>query len=397
MNKVLKSHRQLNGEIFMSFVKTFRDKLIILKKYVEGTKMKKRIGLLYGGKSAEHEVSLSTACAVTGALDFEEYEIYPIYITPDGEWRRGERLAKPASSIEELQFGNDAIVLENNITAFLIDDNGTAVKFDVIFPLLHGTNGEDGTVQGLLEVLNLPYVGNGVLASSAGMDKVIMKQLFEIAELPQVPYTYFIRSEWKNEQEAILTRCEEKLAWPMFVKPANLGSSVGISKASNRQELIKAIEVALQFDRKIVVEQGIVAREIELAVLGNDFPEVSVPGEIKPMTEFYDYDSKYKDGSTALIIPAELSTEVVTSLKEHAKSAFKILDGSGLVRADFFVTANDEIYINEVNTMPGFTPVSMYPLLWQHTNVSYPELINRLIELALERYEEKQQLHYKKD
>jgi len=397
MNKVLKSHRQHNGEIFMSFVKTFRDKLIILKKYVEGTKMKKRIGLLYGGKSAEHEVSLSTACAVTGALDFEEYEIYPIYITPDGEWRRGERLAKPASSIEELQFGNDAIVLENNITAFLIDDNGTAVKFDVIFPLLHGTNGEDGTVQGLLEVLNLPYVGNGVLASSAGMDKVIMKQLFEIAGLPQVPYTYFIRSEWKNEQEAILTRCEEKLAWPMFVKPANLGSSVGISKASNRQELIKAIEVALQFDRKIVVEQGIVAREIELAVLGNDFPEVSVPGEIKPMTEFYDYDSKYKDGSTALIIPAELSTEVVTSLKEHAKSAFKILDGSGLVRADFFVTANDEIYINEVNTMPGFTPVSMYPLLWQHTNVSYPELINRLIALALERYEEKQQLHYKKD
>lgn len=359
--------------------------------------MKKRIGLLYGGKSAEHEVSLSTACAVTGALDFEEYEIYPIYITPDGEWRRGERLEKPASSIEELQFGNDAIVLENNITAFLIEDNGTAVKFDVIFPLLHGTNGEDGTVQGLLEVLNLPYVGNGVLASSAGMDKVIMKQLFEIAGLPQVPYTYFIRSEWKNEQEAILTRCEEKLAWPMFVKPANLGSSVGISKASNRQELIKAIEVALQFDRKIVVEQGIVAREIELAVLGNDFPEVSVPGEIKPMTEFYDYESKYKDGSTALIIPAELSTEVVTSLKEHAKSAFKILDGSGLVRADFFVTANDEIYINEVNTMPGFTPVSMYPLLWQHTNVSYPELINRLIVLALERYEEKQQLHYKKD
>jgi len=397
MNKVLKSHRQLNGEIFMSFVKTFRDKLIILKKYVEGTKMKKRIGLLYGGKSAEHEVSLSTACAVTGALDFEEYEIYPIYITPDGEWRRGERLEKPASSIEELQFGNNAIVLENNITAFLIDDNGTAVKFDVIFPLLHGTNGEDGTVQGLLEVLNLPYVGNGVLASSAGMDKVIMKQLFEIAGLPQVPYTYFIRSEWTNEQEAILTRCEEKLTWPMFVKPANLGSSVGISKASNRQELIKAIEVALQFDRKIVVEQGIVAREIELAVLGNDFPEVSVPGEIKPMTEFYDYDSKYKDGSTALIIPAELSTEVVTSLKEHAKSAFKILDGSGLVRADFFVTANDEIYINEVNTMPGFTPVSMYPLLWQHTNVSYPELINRLIALALERYEEKQQLHYKKD
>lgn len=381
----------------MSFIKVFRDKLIVLKKYVEGTKMKKRIGLLYGGKSAEHEVSLSTACAVTGALNFEEYEVYPIFITLDGEWRCGERLEKPASSIEELQFGDEAKTLENNITNFLVNESGESVQFDVIFPLLHGTNGEDGTVQGLLEVLNLPYVGNGVLASSAGMDKVIMKQLFEIAGLPQVPYTYFIRSEWVHAQDLILNQCEEKLTYPMFVKPANLGSSVGISKATNREELEKAIKVALQFDRKIIVEQGIVAREIELGVLGNDFPEVSVPGEIKPMTEFYDYDSKYKDGSTALIIPAELPTEVVASLKDQAKRAFKILDGSGLVRADFFVTANNEIYINEVNTMPGFTPVSMYPLLWQHTDVSYPELISRLIELAIERHEEKQQLHYKKD
>jgi len=381
----------------MSFVKTFHDKLIVLKKYVEGTKMKKRIGLLYGGKSAEHEVSLSTARAVTGALNFEEYEVYPIFITPEGEWRRGGRLEKPASTIEELQFGDEVTILENNITDFLIDKNGEATQFDVIFPLLHGTNGEDGTVQGLLEVLNLPYVGNGVLASSAGMDKVIMKQLFEIAGLPQVPYTYFVRSEWVNEKQTILARCEEQLKWPMFVKPANLGSSVGISKATNLEELVTAIDIALQYDRKIVVEQGVVAREIELAVLGNDFPEVSVPGEIKPVTEFYDYDSKYKDGSTALIIPAELPVETVTSLQELAKRAFKAIDGSGLVRADFFVTAENNIYMNEVNTMPGFTPVSMYPLLWQHTNVSYPVLIDRLITLAIERYEEKQQLHYKKD
>ncbi|MEG0448485.1 MAG: D-alanine--D-alanine ligase [Lysinibacillus sp.] len=359
--------------------------------------MKKRIGLLYGGKSAEHEVSLSTACAVTRALDFEEYEVYPIFITVDGEWRCGERLQQPAATIEELQFGDATVILENNITKFLVGEDGEAVKFDVIFPLLHGTNGEDGTVQGLLEVLNLPYVGNGVLASSAGMDKVVMKQLFEIAGLPQVPYVYFIRSEWQQGQQTILDNCEQQLGWPMFVKPANLGSSVGISKATNRQELVKAINVALQFDRKIIVEQGVVAREIELGVLGNDFPEVSVPGEIKPMTEFYDYDSKYKDGSTVLIIPAELPTEVTVSLKEQAKRAFKILDGSGLVRADFFVTANNEIYINEVNTMPGFTPVSMYPLLWQHTDVSYPELINRLVQLAIERHEEKQQLQYKKD
>ncbi|MGE7949370.1 D-alanine--D-alanine ligase [Lysinibacillus sp. NPDC093688] len=359
--------------------------------------MKKRIGLLYGGKSAEHEVSLSTARAVTGALNFEEYEVYPIFITLEGEWRRGERLKKPASTIEELQFGGNATILENNITDFLMDKDGKTVQFDAIFPLLHGTNGEDGTVQGLLEVLNLPYVGNGVLASATGMDKVIMKQLFEIAGLPQVPYTYFIRSEWANEQAAILARCEEKLDWPMFVKPANLGSSVGISKATNRDELVKAIEIALQYDRKIVIEQGIIAREIELAVLGNDFPEVSVPGEIKPVTEFYDYDSKYKDGSTVLIIPAELPEDTVSNLQELAKRAFKAIDGSGLVRADFFVTADNSIYINEVNTMPGFTPVSMYPLLWQHTNVSYPELIDRLITLAIERFEEKQQLHYKKD
>lgn len=381
----------------MSFVKTFRDKLVILKKYVEGTNMKKRIGLLYGGKSAEHEVSLLTARAVTGALNFEEYEVYPIFITLEGEWRRGERLEGPVSTIEELQFGDPTTILENNITDFLIDKHGNTVQFDVIFPLLHGTNGEDGTVQGLLEVLNLPYVGNGVLASSAGMDKVVMKQLFEIAGLPQVPYTYFIRSEWKSNQQAMIERCEKALSWPMFVKPANLGSSVGISKATNRDELVKAIELALQYDRKIVIEQGIVAREIELAVLGNDDPEVSVPGEIKPVTEFYDYDSKYKDGSTALIIPAELSAATISSLKELAQQAFKAIDGSGLVRADFFVTDDDRIYINEVNTMPGFTPVSMYPLLWQHTNVSYSALIDRLITLAIERYEEKQQLHYKKD
>ena len=237
--------------------------------------MKKRIGLLYGGKSAEHEVSLSTARAVTQALNFEEYDVFPIFITLDGEWRTGPQLTAPVDSIEQLQFGNMDIVLPNNTTQFLVDEKNERRAFDVIFPLLHGTNGEDGTVQGFLEVLNIPYVGNGVLASSAGMDKVVMKQLFEIAGLPQVPYTYFIRSEWKNDQKAILKRCEDLLTWPLFVKPANLGSSVGISKATNREELITAIEFALQYDRKIVVEQGIVAREIELGILGNDQPEVS--------------------------------------------------------------------------------------------------------------------------
>lgn len=356
--------------------------------------MKKRIGLLYGGKSAEHEVSLSTARAVTQALNFGEYDVFPIFITLDGEWRTGPQLIAPVDSIEELQFGNQKNVLPNNITQFLVNEEK---PYDVIFPLLHGTNGEDGTVQGLLEVLNLPYVGNGVLASSAGMDKVVMKQLFEIAGLPQVSYVYFIRSEWKNNQDVILAKCESELTWPVFVKPANLGSSVGISKATNRHELIEAIEDALRYDRKIIIEQGVVAREIELGVLGNDNPAVSVAGEIKPVTEFYDYDSKYKDGSTLLVIPVELPTEVVVSLQELAKKAFKILDCSGLVRADFFVTENNDIYINEVNTMPGFTPVSMFPMLWQNTGVSYPELINLLIGLAIERHEEKQMLQYNKD
>ncbi|SOC18511.1 D-alanine-D-alanine ligase [Ureibacillus xyleni] len=357
--------------------------------------MKKRIGLLYGGKSAEHEVSLSTATAVSKAINYDKYEVHPIYITLDGQWLRGPQLMQAAESVEQLQFTKEH-VQQNNITEFVLDQ-GKQAQFDVIFPLLHGTNGEDGTVQGLLEVLNFPYVGNGVLASAAGMDKVVMKQLFGVAGLKQVPYVYFIRHEWDQHQEILLEQCQSQLSYPMFVKPANLGSSVGISKASNLEELKQAIVIAFQYDRKVIVEQGINAREIEMAVLGNNNPKVSVAGEIKPMTEFYDYDSKYKDGSTALVIPAEIPTDVEETMKDMAIRAFKILDCAGLVRSDFFVTAQNEIYINEVNTMPGFTPVSMYPLLWQHTGVSYPQLIDTLIELAIERHLEKQQLQYNRD
>ncbi|KGR75862.1 D-alanine--D-alanine ligase [Ureibacillus manganicus] len=359
--------------------------------------MKKKIGLLYGGKSAEHEVSLSTALAVIKAIDFEKYEVHPIYITLDGEWRKGPQLSQPLESVEQLQHKGDSNSGANNIAKFIIDENGEQIKFDVVFPLLHGTNGEDGTVQGLLEVLNLPYVGNGVLASSAGMDKVVMKQLFEIAGLNQVPYVYFLRNEWIKDQSTILEKCENTLSWPMFVKPANLGSSVGISKSSNKEELIKAIQFALKYDRKIIVEQGIKAREIEMSILGNYEPKVSVAGEIKPNTEFYDYESKYKDNSTSLIIPADISELVESTMKDMAIRAFKILDCSGLVRSDFFVTDEGEVLINEINTMPGFTPVSMYPLLWQKSGLSYPKLIDALIELGIERYEEKQLLQYNKD
>lgn len=361
--------------------------------------MKKRIGLLYGGKSAEHEVSLSTARAVTQALNFNEYDVFPIYITHEGEWRKGTQLLGPVENIEQLQFENTFNQeLPNNISSFLPSQQSAEESaLDVIFPLLHGPNGEDGTVQGLLEVLNLPYVGNGVLASSAGMDKVVMKQLFAIAGLKQVPFVHFIRKEWQKDQENLIVKMEKDLAWPVFVKPANLGSSVGISKATTREELIEAVDMALKYDRKIIVEQGVKAREIEIGVLGNDTPKCSVPGEIKPLKDFYDYQAKYKDGNTAMIIPAEVTEEVEATLHDHAIKAFKVLDCSGLVRADFFVTDTDEVLINEVNTLPGFTPFSMFPLLWQHTGINYPELIDQLIELAIERHAEKQQLHYTMD
>lgn len=356
--------------------------------------MKKRIGLLYGGKSAEHEVSLSTAQAVTQALNFEKYEVFPIYITHEGEWKKGAMLEGPVQSIEQLQLGEETSS-PNDISGFLPSEQEQ--NLEVIIPLLHGPNGEDGTVQGLLEVLNLPYVGNGVLASSAGMDKVVMKQLFEIAGLKQTPYVYFIRRDWMADQSYWVNKVESELQWPVFVKPANLGSSVGISRAENSEELAAAVEEALKFDRKIVVEQGVVAREIEIGVLGNDVPECSVAGEIKPLKAFYDYQAKYKDGNTAMIIPAELDAGVYEELVIAAKKAFKILDCSGLVRADFFVTAENELLINEVNTLPGFTPYSMFPLLWENTGLPYPELIERLIKLAVERHEEKQLLQVKID
>ncbi|ANU26429.1 D-alanine--D-alanine ligase [Planococcus versutus] len=356
--------------------------------------MKKKIGLLYGGKSAEHEVSLSTALAVTNAIDFDVYDVFPIYITQDGEWRKNAPLEGPAKTVEQLQLTSESSK-PNDISSFLPSQNNKAL--DVIIPLLHGPNGEDGTVQGLLEVLNIPYVGNGVLASSAGMDKVVMKQLFEQAGLKQTPYVYFIRREWDQNQDFWVAKVEAELAWPVFVKPANLGSSVGISKADNREELVAAVKEALKFDRKIVIEQGVVAREIEVGVLGNDNPACSVAGEIKPLKAFYDYQAKYKDGDTAMIIPAELDEAIYANLEVDAKKAFKILDCSGLVRADFFVTENNEILINEVNTLPGFTPYSMFPLLWENTGVPYPELIKRLITLAIERHEEKQLLQVKMD
>ena len=359
----------------------------------EVSSMKIKLGLLYGGKSAEHKVSMQTALAVIKALDSSKYEIHPIYINEEGDWFKGPQLHGPVESVKQLEFGADKQgVQATGFNSIIAQDSDRA--FDVIFPLLHGPNGEDGTVQGLLELLNLPYVGNGVLASSAGMDKVIMKNIFAQAGLEQVGYVSFLRSEWSGNEEAVCREVEEKIGYPCFVKPANLGSSVGISKCDNAEELLAAFEEAFQFDRKVIVEEGVTAREVEIGVTGNDYPECSVAGEIIPKKDFYDYKAKYEDGDTALVIPAEISKEEYQMLHDMAIKAYKALDCSGLVRADFFLTHDGKAYINEVNTMPGFTPFSMFPLLWNHTGVEYPQLIEKLINLAIERHAEKQKIKY---
>jgi D-alanine-D-alanine ligase len=359
--------------------------------------MKVKLGLLYGGKSAEHKVSLQTALAVTKALDMTKFDVYPIYITDRGEWIRGGQLEAPAQEVKELELSATEHVISPvslNKELFPAHAAEEEQSIDVIFPLLHGPNGEDGTVQGLLELMNIPYVGNGVLSSAAGMDKVIMKKLFAQAGLKQAKYVSFIRKEWEQQKGQLSQEIEERLGYPCFVKPANLGSSVGISKCRNREELETACVEAFQFDRKVIVEEGIVGKEIEIGILGNDDPECSVAGEIAPKKDFYDYKAKYEDGETALIIPANLSGNQYADLKEKAILAFKAIDGAGLVRADFFLTVSGEFLINEVNTMPGFTPFSMFPLMWQHTGISYPQLIERLVSLALERHAQKQHIKH---
>lgn len=357
--------------------------------------MKTKLGLLYGGKSAEHNVSLQTAHAVIKALDPEKFEIHPIYINVEGRWIKGPELLGPVESVKELAFSTDTSLSPTALAPAVFQaGQREEAQLDVIFPLLHGPNGEDGTVQGLLELLNLPYVGNGVLASAAGMDKVMMKNVFAHAGLAQVNYVWFLKSDWERAKEEAALKVEEELGYPCFVKPANLGSSVGISKCRNRTELEAAFAEAFKFDRKVIIEEGVTAREIEVGILGNDAPECSVAGEIVPKKDFYDYKAKYEDGDTALIIPADITEYEYAEIKETAIRAFKALDCSGLVRADFFLTRDGQVLINEVNTMPGFTPVSMFPLLWKHTGFEYPELIERLVTLAQERHAEKQNIKY---
>ncbi len=365
---------------------------------------KLRVGLVYGGKSGEHDVSLQTALAVIQALDFEKYEIKPFYITKYGDWVSGKAIRERIENKEQLLLQQE-VTVENSRPSSVqaltplfrtaLEDQAGESAIDVMFPLLHGTFGEDGTIQGLFEMADIPYVGAGVLASAVGMDKVMMKKLFAEAGIAQCMYRYFTRYQWKQDASYYITEIEVTLGYPCFVKPANLGSSVGISKAGNREELIAAIEEALRFDRKVIVEEMVDGREIEVAVLGNDEPLASVPGEIVASNDFYDYRAKYVDGKSALVIPAEMPDAQKEEVRELALRAYAAIDGSGLSRVDFFLEKhNGQFLINEINTMPGFTPISMYPMLWQESGKSYQELLDDLIRFARERYNDKQQNQY---
>jgi D-alanine-D-alanine ligase len=371
-----------------------------------------RIGLIYGGKSGEHEVSLQTALAVIKAIDMSKYEIIPFYITKQGAWKSGAQLQGPPENVASLTFADQKntaaagspfalqpffnSLQQSAASSSAFDSASSAQKqIDVVLPLLHGTFGEDGTIQGLLEMANIAYVGAGVLASSVGMDKVMMKRVFAQEGLPQCTFRHFTKTQWEKDNSYFIMEIEISVGYPCFVKPANLGSSVGISKAKNREQLIEAIQNAFQFDRKVIVEENINAREVEVAVLGNDEAQASVVGEVVSSNEFYDYKAKYIDGTSSMIIPAEISEALSDELRELAIRAFMAVDGSGLSRVDFFLRKEDNrIFINEINTMPGFTPYSMYPLLWKETGKPYAQLLDDLISLALKRHADKQRLQY---
>jgi D-alanine-D-alanine ligase len=350
--------------------------------------MKKiRVGVIFGGRSGEHEVSLRSAESIIKSIDRTKYDVVPIGITHEGRWltsKNALNLLPAKDAIQKTLTSGESITLPAEPSASEV--------VDVIFPVLHGTYGEDGTLQGLLELANVPYVGAGVLGSSVGMDKDVMKRLLREARLPIVDY-WMVR---KSEIESFVEKNFAGLPYPLFVKPANLGSSVGITKVQGPEGLRKALDTAAEYDRKLVVEKGIDAREIELSVLGNDEPIASVPGEIIPSREFYDYEAKYVSDDSRLLIPAPLDTEQVKTAQEMALAAFKALECAGLARVDLFLEKNTGTFlVNEINTLPGFTTISMYPKLWEASGIPYPELIDRLIALALDRHAEKNRLRTK--
>jgi D-alanine-D-alanine ligase len=377
-----------------------------------------RVGVLYGGRSGEHEVSLASAAAVFANLDKTRYEAVPIRIDKDGRWCLADRppTAMSAGEVIEqarvdaaraLRSGREVhmIARPSEETMLSIDraaehatDLGhatvTGLNLDVIFPVLHGPYGEDGTIQGLLELANVPYVGAGVLASAVGMDKAAMKIVFAAHGLPVCPYRVVLRHEWESRRGDTLAMLEDALGYPLFVKPANLGSSVGISKAKERIGLATAMDLAGSFDRKIVIEAAVAdARELEVAVIGNDHPAASVVGEVIPSREFYDYEAKYIDDRSEVIIPARLDEGIAERTRALSIAAFRAIDGAGMARVDFLLSRpTGEVFVNEVNTIPGFTTISMFAKLWAATGLGYAQLLERLIGLARERHAEKQQL-----
>jgi D-alanine-D-alanine ligase len=381
---------------------------------------KLRIGVIYGGRSGEHEVSIASAAAVIKNLDRDRYEPVPIRIDKDGRWTIPDRPPTSSSAAEVIEQGRvqAARSIRPVREAYLVPRPGeeriltiergqdddlaskerqnayvTALGLDVVFPVLHGPYGEDGTVQGLLELSNVPYVGAGVLASAVGMDKVIMKRLFAERGLPIVAFIEVLRRQWNADERRTIDAVASRLGFPVFVKPANLGSSVGISKVKSASDLGPAIEHAAEFDRKVIIEAAVPsAREIECAVIGNDEPEVSVPGEIIPSREFYDYEAKYIDEGSQSLIPARLTEVQTTEIRRLAIEAFKAIDAAGMARVDFLLSSDSgALFVNEINTIPGFTTISMFSKLWAASGVDYASLLDRLVRLALERHAEKQQ------
>ena len=356
-----------------------------------------RVGVLFGGRSGEHEVSLASAASVIRALDPQKYEAVPIRISKEGRWLVG---TKAHQMLPEVLKSGERVSLPADPTAGALvpiaqEASRASIAVDVVFPVLHGTFGEDGTVQGLLELAGLPYVGAGVLASAVGMDKDVQKRLFEQAGLPTVPFVAVKRSEWEREREAVQKRIRKRLKFPLFVKPATLGSSVGMSRVKTAAELRPAMDLAAEFGLKIIVERAVTAREIEVSVLGNDDVHASVPGEIVPHREYYDYAAKYLEQGTQLLIPAKLSKQQIAKFQDLAVKAFQCIDGAGLARCDFFFEKRtNKIFVNELNTIPGFTAISMYPKLWEASGLPYTKLIDRLIELAFELHREKARTKY---
>ena len=355
---------------------------------------KKRVAVLFGGKSAEHEVSLTSAVSILNQIDRDRYEVLAVRISREGRW---DLLREPTifESVEELERSEGfSVVMGGAETQELLisGDEDCPLKkerIDVVFPVLHGNQGEDGTIQGVVQLAGLPCVGAGVMASAICMDKVLMKQVFFQNELAATDYMWFLRKDWERGRARIIEGIDREIGYPCFVKPANTGSSIGVSKAHDALEIRSCVDRATDYDRKILVERAVVGKELECSVLGNDDPEASVVGEIVPCHEFYDYDAKYIVDGTELIIPADVPTDISEQIKSMAIAAFKAVDCSGMARIDFFLEAKTQrVLLNEINTIPGFTPISMYPKLWEAGGLSYSQLIDRLLELALERYDD---------